>query len=159
MEAFAWTKMAEAPAPVPAYVEIAVNLGDPMFRGMYHDKEKHPDDLAHVLDRAERAGVRAQIITAGSLAETNEVLRLTQLRPNLYATAGCHPTRSTEMTSYEGGTSAYMAALQALVDAHRPGTNDGRIVAIGECGLGRCAGSHRLRPPALCTCRCPKNCV
>lgn len=127
--------MAEAPAPVPAYVEIAVNLGDPMFRGMYHDKEKHPDDLAHVLDRAERAGVRAQIITAGSLAETNEVLRLTQLRPNLYATAGCHPTRSTEMTSYEGGTSAYMAALQALVDAHRPGTNDGRIVAIGECGL------------------------
>ncbi|WFC96172.1 hypothetical protein MBRA1_002828 [Malassezia brasiliensis] len=127
--------MAEAPASVPAYVEIAVNLGDPMFRGVYHDKEKHPDDLAQVLDRAERAGVRAQIITAGSLAETDEVLHLAQLRPNLYATAGCHPTRSTELTMHKGGPSAYIAALQTLVDAHRLGTNDGRIVAIGECGL------------------------
>lgn len=27
---------------LPRYVEIAVNLEDPMFRGVYHDKTKHP---------------------------------------------------------------------------------------------------------------------
>jgi len=26
---------------VPRYIEIAVNLGDPMFQGEYHGKKKH----------------------------------------------------------------------------------------------------------------------
>ena len=123
---------------VPRYVEIAVNLGDPMFRGMYHDKQKHPEDLEHVLERATKAGVEAQIITAGSLSETSEVLALASTRAGLYSTAGCHPTRSTEMTTFAGGPEAYMEKLKSLVDANRHGSEHGRIVAVGECGLGTC---------------------
>lgn len=26
---------------IPRYIEIAVNLGDPMFQGEYHGKKKH----------------------------------------------------------------------------------------------------------------------
>lgn len=92
------------------------------------------DDLENVLQRATDAGVEAQIITAGSLSETHDVLELAKSRAGLYGTAGCHPTRSTELDTYKGGPSAYMAALKSLVDAHHG--KEGRIVAIGECGLG-----------------------
>ncbi|KAL4402118.1 3'-5'-DNA exonuclease [Malassezia pachydermatis] len=115
--------------PHPRYVEIAVNLGDPMFRGIYHGKEKHPDDIEHVLQRAEQAGVEAQVITAGSLAEVPDVLSLTERKPYLFATAGCHPTRSSEMEAYEGGAAAYVAQLHHYIQTQP------KIVAVGELGL------------------------
>jgi TatD DNase family protein len=49
---------------------------------------------------------------------------------DLYATVGCHPTRSTE---FEKDPSGYLQALDDLVGAHL--TGPGRAVAIGECGL------------------------
>ena len=89
------------------------------------------DDLENVLQRATDAGVEAQIITAGSLSETHDVLELAKSRAGLYGTAGCHPTRSTELDTYKGGPSAYIAALKSLVDAHH-----GRITAA-SAGVGR----------------------
>ena len=54
--------------------------------------------------------------------------------PGLYATIGCHPTRSKEFDQYPGGPDAYLLALDKLIgDNLRP---NGRVVAIGECGLG-----------------------
>ncbi|WFD27300.1 hypothetical protein MNAN1_002296 [Malassezia nana] len=114
---------------VPRYVEIAVNLGDPMFRGEYHGKKKHEDDLEQVIHRAEQAGVAAQVITAGTLAELPSVLQLTGLRPSFFCTAGCHPTHSTDMENFDGGPQAYVSQLQQMIQAHK------RIVAVGECGL------------------------
>jgi Tat protein secretion system quality control protein TatD with DNase activity len=52
------------------------------------------------------------------------------LCPDLYATIGCHPTRSTE---FEKDPSGYFRALDELVGANLGGP--GRVVAIGECGL------------------------
>lgn len=83
-----------------------------------------------MLERAKNAGVNAQIVTAGSLAEASEVLEFVDIKRHLYATAGCHPTRSKEMEAYAGGASAYIAALKSLID------NNSSIVAVGECGLG-----------------------
>jgi Tat protein secretion system quality control protein TatD with DNase activity len=52
----------------------------------------------------------------------------------LYATVGCHPTRSTEFDKYRGGPEAYLQDLDNLIGSNLKGT--GRVVAIGECGLG-----------------------
>lgn len=49
---------------------------------------------------------------------------------DLYATVGCHPTRSKE---FEKDPSGYFQALDELVEANLNGP--GRVVAIGECGL------------------------
>lgn len=49
---------------------------------------------------------------------------------DLYATVGCHPTRSKEFEEDPGG---YLQALDELVGTNLDGP--GRVVAIGECGL------------------------
>ena len=49
---------------------------------------------------------------------------------DLYATVGCHPTRSTE---FEKDPSGYFQSLDELIEANLSGP--GRAVAVGECGL------------------------
>ena len=39
------------------YYDIAANLADHMFEGVYHGKSSHPVDLDRVLKRAQDAGV------------------------------------------------------------------------------------------------------
>jgi TatD DNase family protein len=73
------------------------------------------------------------IITGGSLHESKEALHLAQ-KYDLYATVGCHPTRSSQFDKYKGGPDAYLKALSDLIQANLNGK--GRVVAIGECGLG-----------------------
>lgn len=67
----------------------------------------------------------------------------------LYATVGCHPTRSAEFDKYRGGPDAYLQDLDKLIERNIEGK--GRVVAIGECGLGM---DRRVlfRPPAQCSC-------
>ncbi len=39
------------------YFDIAANLADQMFTGIYHGKQAHPNDLEAVLKRADSFGV------------------------------------------------------------------------------------------------------
>lgn len=57
-------------------VDIGSNLLDSMFQGCYHGKQAHDPDLLDVLQRARRAGVVQQLVTAGSLAEVHQALDL-----------------------------------------------------------------------------------
>ncbi|KAE9408269.1 Mg-dependent DNase [Gymnopus androsaceus JB14] len=109
-----------------------VNLTDPVFRGKYHGKKKHDDDFNLMLERARAAGVKGMIITGGSLGESRKALNLAK-ENNLYATIGCHPTRSSEFEKFQGGPEAYLKELDKLVASNLQGK--GRVVAIGECGL------------------------
>ncbi|PWN50645.1 hypothetical protein IE53DRAFT_395025 [Violaceomyces palustris] len=118
------------------YIDIGVNLTDPVFRGKYHGKVVHQDDLDIVLKRARSAGVNGLIITGGSLDESIEAAQLAQQADDLYITTGCHPTRSGEFESYKGGAEAYLEALAGTIEEHRfDGKGKGKVVAVGECGL------------------------
>lgn len=64
------------PTALPAMVDIGANLLDTMFQGEYHGKKAHEADLDQVLIRSRRAGVVQQIVTAGSLQETQQALNL-----------------------------------------------------------------------------------
>ncbi|KAH7930563.1 Mg-dependent DNase [Leucogyrophana mollusca] len=114
------------------FIDIGVNLTDPVFRGIHHGRKKHEDDFEAMLERSRSAGVKSMIITGGSLRESRQALDLAR-KHDLYATVGCHPTRSKEFDQYQGGSEAYLRALDKLIEDHMEGK--GRVVALGECGL------------------------
>ncbi|KAJ4485949.1 Mg-dependent DNase [Lentinula aciculospora] len=128
--------MANSVLPLQAknfrFVDIGVNLTDPVFRGKYHGKNKHTDDFNLVLERSRVAGVKSMIITGGSLHESREALKLAKDH-GFYATVGCHPTRSAEFDKFKGGPEAYLNALDDILKDNMKGR--GRAVAVGECGL------------------------
>lgn len=82
-------------------------------------------------------------IVGGSLAESRAALALARVSttstsalplPALYSTVGVHPTRCSEFDENDEQLTAdaYFAQLAAICE---DGVRDGRVVAIGECGL------------------------
>ena len=55
------------------FIDIGANLTDTMYSGDYNGSNRHPPDLAAVLDRAESAGVVKMMVTGGSLEESRQV--------------------------------------------------------------------------------------
>ncbi|RCH91812.1 TatD DNase [Rhizopus stolonifer] len=111
------------------FIDIGVNMTDPMFRGIYRGKQAHADDFGLILQRARDAGVEKIFITGTNLEESKEAIELTEQHPDfLYSTVGCHPTRCSEFESYPDGPQAYFDALLQLATSKR-------VIAIGECGL------------------------
>lgn len=64
--------MAESDGDIQ-FFDIAVNLSDDQFRGIYNDKQKHPDDTAAVLRRAAEYNVKYMLLTGGSVEDSREV--------------------------------------------------------------------------------------
>ena len=52
------------------FIDIAVNLTDSMFQGVYHGKQRHVADLDLVLERAYALGVDKIIATGTTSAGT-----------------------------------------------------------------------------------------
>ncbi|GAA6015094.1 hypothetical protein JCM11491_001658 [Sporobolomyces phaffii] len=128
--------MASAPPcqVIPKLIDIGSNLGDPVFRGLYHGKQSHPDDFDAILARARRAQVGIQLLTGDCISGSRDVLALADQHEGLYATVGCHPCRANEMEKHPGGIEGYVAELDKLiVDHHKRGK--GKALAVGECGL------------------------
>ena len=94
-------------------IDIGANLAHDSF----------DDDRDAVLQRAAAAGV-SRIVVTGSSDESNEkAARLAQDHPGvLWSTAGVHPHHASD---YAAGSDALIRRLAA----------EGRIVAVGECGL------------------------
>ncbi|KAI9207036.1 deoxyribonuclease TATDN1 [Polychytrium aggregatum] len=120
-------------------IDIGVNLTDPMFRGIYRDKQAHPDDLHLVLERARTAGVEKIIVTGTNLQDSGEALELVRGYDSLYCTVGCHPTRCLEFEQDATTNKSPDAYLQALLDIIEQDAQQAptqrKVVAIGECGL------------------------
>ncbi|KAK3320737.1 endodeoxyribonuclease-like protein [Cercophora scortea] len=91
------TELVAAPATQykPRYIDIGINLADPIFRGRYHGKSKHPDDLQGVIKRAEEVGCTKLIVTGSSFKSSRDALKLASEFPGtVYTTAGIHPCSS-----------------------------------------------------------------
>lgn len=109
-------------------IDIAVNLTDGMFRGVYRGKRVHPDDFDLVLDRAKEAGVDKIIATGTDLQESKACIQLAKLHPGfVFATVGCHPTNSGALLE---DADEYINALKQEIEL-----NQQFVYAVGEIGL------------------------
>ena len=116
------------------YFEIGANLLDDMYRGVYHGKQRHQEDIMDVMERAREAGVQRLILTAGCLEDSKEALKLARhVQPTyeLFSTVGVHPTRANDLEDPEQAKIVIDQFRTIIAD----GKNDGRVVAVGECGL------------------------
>lgn len=112
--------------------DIGLNLCDPMFQGIYHGKRYHVDDLHDVLERAVSTGVSSSIITGTTIEDSRDALTLSRRLSDhqLFCTVGVHPSHSKVFQEREQDD-----ILQSLIDLISDGGSDGKVVAIGECGL------------------------
>jgi TatD DNase family protein len=124
------------------FIDIAANLTDDMFEGIYHDKKRHESDLGLVIERAKDAGCNQMIVLAGTLNDAKNCLAICErFDPScvmLYTTVGYHPTRCGEALALVGENADGLEAEEKLFDAFSSFINQAgsqRVVAIGEFGL------------------------
>lgn len=108
-----------------------------MFKGTYHGRNVHANDLVHVLRRAKNYGVERIMITAGCLSEVQEAVALIkglegEFPGMLATTVGVHPTRANEFEAHDEGPEAYLGELRRMGWRHK----ELSIAAVGEFGLG-----------------------
>ncbi|XP_051912754.1 deoxyribonuclease TATDN1-like [Hippocampus zosterae] len=87
------------------FFDVAANLTDPTFEGIYHGKRKHPADRQQVIDRAQAVGCDKFLVAAGNLP--NFVSAKAMYQPGMYFT----------------------------IEAEIKSCPAKQLVAIGECGL------------------------
>lgn len=111
----------EEDAYIPRYIDIGINLTDPVYTGTYHGRKVHVKDRAEVITRALTAGVQKLIVTGSCMASSASAQKLHLKNPaHIYSTVGIHPCHATATPDIE--------RLEAL--AGLPG-----VVAFGEFGL------------------------
>ncbi|AAS51464.1 ACR238Wp [Eremothecium gossypii ATCC 10895] len=127
------------------YYDIAVNLADPMFQGVYRGKARHGGDLAAVLERCRGARVDVLLATGSSLAESAHTRALVREYagngPRLLYTAGVHPCCADEL--------ARPGALAELRQLWAECAGDETFRALGEMGLDYDRLEHAGRPAQL----------
>lgn len=135
-------RMASTQAWKPRYFDIGVNFSDAMFQGCYNGSTtaKHPPDVEQVIKRAQLFNVRKMLITASSIAESED--HFTLVREHLGAfgsTVGVHPCSVAQ--EFYGGlenelplvdVQEKLARLKCLTEK---GVQDGLVKAFGEIGL------------------------
>ncbi|KAK0099411.1 hypothetical protein ONS96_008438 [Cadophora gregata f. sp. sojae] len=111
----------------PRFVDIGINLTDPVYIGLYHGKQQHQNDLAAVVQRARDVGCEKLIVTGSDLKHSKDAVRLAGEFPNtIYATIGVHPCNAQSLTP---------ETLSQLTTFAQTSTKAGQAVAFGEIGL------------------------
>lgn len=130
-------------------VDVAVNLTDPLFRGVDHKgKRRHEEDFSYVMERAAKVGVRKMLVTGTSYAQCVEAIQLCREHMDtLRCTVGIHPAHCTEFEKYTGPpytdvdgvaeveeklqqADLHLSQLVQLIERNRD-----VVVAVGEIGI------------------------
>ncbi|KAJ6122777.1 TatD family [Penicillium capsulatum] len=115
------------------YVDIGINLSDPMFNGQYHGKQAHESDLDDVIQRARDVGCAKFMVTGSDLIESAQAVQIAQKYPGFcYATVGVHPCQAKLFDEHPGGPSKVLEELRTLAIQSK---ESGFAVAFGEIGL------------------------
>lgn len=56
--------------------QVAINLGDPVFTGVYHGKKVHDNDLDDIIQRALDIGCQKLMVTGSDLDESRHAVEL-----------------------------------------------------------------------------------
>lgn len=115
------------------YADVGINLGDPVFRGKYHGRQAHEDDLEAVVQRALDVGCTKLMVTGSDLKESRRAVELAKKFPGIcYATVGVHPCSTQQFDKHKDGVQGMLSDLRKLaLDAQKAG----QAVAFGEFGL------------------------
>lgn len=74
--------------------DIAANLCDEKFQGVYNGKKYHEDDTDEVILRAKDYGVNKMLFASGSIEDLHCSYILSHKSPDFYTTLGIHPCRA-----------------------------------------------------------------
>ncbi|KAL3437667.1 hypothetical protein BDV09DRAFT_183224 [Aspergillus tetrazonus] len=120
-------------SPTFRYVDIGINLSDPVFQGNYHGKQVHESDLDDIVQRARDVGCQKFMVTGSDLEESKRAIEIAQKYPGFcYATVGVHPCQAKLFDSFPGGPEKLLEELRSLaLEAKQAG----HAVAFGEFGL------------------------
>ncbi|TID15713.1 Mg-dependent DNase [Venturia nashicola] len=115
------------------YIDIGINLTDPVFHGVYHGKNAHESDFEDILQRAKDVGCQKFMITGSDLKESEHAIKLASEHPSVcYATVGVHPCSAKHFDEHKEGPTALLESLKKLaIDSKAAGYT----VAFGEIGL------------------------
>jgi TatD DNase family protein len=118
--------------PYKRLFDIAANLCDEKFQGLYNGKKYHEIDIEQVLKRAKDYNVSKMLFSAGSILDAHESFKLSQLSNDYYMTVGIHPCRASEAEkeSKHSSFEEYYQSISDLVTKYKS-----KCIAIGECGL------------------------
>lgn len=77
--------------------DIAANLADPSFKGIYYDKKCHEEDIDEVIKRADSVGCDGLLIVGGYIKDSIDSYHISLKSKNFYCTVGVHPCRANEV--------------------------------------------------------------
>ncbi|UKZ80777.1 hypothetical protein TrVFT333_008542 [Trichoderma virens FT-333] len=134
----------------PRYIDIGINLADPIFRGKHHGVQRHPDDLKDVIDRAKEVGCTKLIVTGSDFTSARDALELAkEFRCSAIFCKGGHGRHEEHTTPCEpedsesaehrgepdSETSAKVIAQLETLLADATSSSKHHLVAMGEFGL------------------------
>jgi TatD DNase family protein len=110
--------------------DIAANLCDEKFKGIYNGKKYHDEDVDEVIQRAHDYNVDKMLFASGCVEDCHDSYNLSLKSDNFFTTIGVHPCRALEAENQKIPIEEY---FQHMLDVYSKYKN--KIVAIGECGL------------------------
>ncbi|KAI2467454.1 hypothetical protein F4781DRAFT_433341 [Annulohypoxylon bovei var. microspora] len=109
----------------PRYIDIGINLADPIFRGQYHGTQRHPDDLSAVVSRAREVGCHKLIITGSDFTSSRHALEIAREYPGtVYTTAGIHPCSSSIFSTTHSHVDTNGHTMPCDTDPSQPVSED-----------------------------------